>query len=164
MHGEPPVINPNEQPVFEAELHAHRSLGAKGTRVLVTLAILLSLGHTTLFLAIGAWPVLPFFGLDILLLLGAVWMSHRAGRAREEVRISRIDISLRKFSPGGAMVEHRFNPFSTRLDVARDSEIGITAMHLAERGRMVPIGAFLNPEDRESFATAFSRALAEVRH
>jgi uncharacterized membrane protein len=27
----------------------------------------------------------------------------------------------------------------------------------------VPIGAFLNPDDRESFATAFGRALATAK-
>ncbi|OLP52660.1 hypothetical protein BJF92_14710 [Rhizobium rhizosphaerae] len=155
--------NPSERPVFTAELRPHRSLGPKGTRVLLVLAILLGLGHATLFLAIGAWPVLPFFGLDILLLLGAVWMSHRAGRRREEVSISRVDIRLRSFSPEGAMVEHRFNPLSARLEIARHAEICITALHIAERGRMVPVASFLNPQERESFAAAFSQALARVR-
>lgn len=155
--------NSNERPVFMAELRPHRSLGRKGTRVLVILAIALGLGHASLFLAIGAWPVLPFFGLDILLLLGAVWMNHRAGRQREEVSISRIDIRLRSVSPAGAMVEHRFNPLSARLDIARHAEIGITALHIAERSRMVSVGSFLNPQERESFAAAFSQALARVR-
>ena len=61
------------------------------------------------------------------------------------------------------MVEHRFNPLSARLDVARHAEIGITALHIAERSRMVPVGSFLNPAERESFAAAFSQALARVR-
>ncbi|HUH76624.1 MAG TPA: DUF2244 domain-containing protein, partial [Devosia sp.] len=30
-------------------------------------------------------------------------------------------------------------------------------------GQIVPIGAFLNPDDRESFATAFGRALSAAR-
>jgi uncharacterized membrane protein len=31
------------------------------------------------------------------------------------------------------------------------------------QGRSVAIGGFLNPDDRESFATAFSRALAAAK-
>ena len=36
-------------------------------------------------------------------------------------------------------------------------------MAVEARGESVPIGAFLNPDDRESFANAFSRALATAK-
>ena len=36
-------------------------------------------------------------------------------------------------------------------------------MTVESRGERVPIGSFLNPDDRESFATAFTRALATVK-
>lgn len=61
------------------------------------------------------------------------------------------------------MEAHRFNPFWTRFAVARHEEIGITDMAVEGEGRRVPIGAFLNPDDRESFATAFGRALATAK-
>jgi len=34
---------------------------------------------------------------------------------------------------------------------------------VADRARSVPVGAFLNPDDRESFATAFGSALATAK-
>ena len=36
-------------------------------------------------------------------------------------------------------------------------------MAVEGQGRRVAIGSFLNPEDRESFAKAFGRALAAVK-
>jgi uncharacterized membrane protein len=36
-------------------------------------------------------------------------------------------------------------------------------MAVEAQGQDVPIGSFLNPDDRESFATAFSRALARAK-
>jgi uncharacterized membrane protein len=36
-------------------------------------------------------------------------------------------------------------------------------MAVQGQGRTVPIGSFLNPDDRESFARAFSRALATAK-
>jgi uncharacterized membrane protein len=36
-------------------------------------------------------------------------------------------------------------------------------MAVTSRYETVAIGAFLNPDDRESFATAFSRALATAK-
>jgi uncharacterized membrane protein len=36
-------------------------------------------------------------------------------------------------------------------------------MAVTSRYESVPIGSFLNPDDRERFATAFSRALATAK-
>ena len=71
--------------------------------------------------------------------------------------MSRTDVSIRKFSPSGRMVEHRFNPFWTRFLVRRHSEIGVVSMHVRDRSQHTDVGSFLNPEDRESFAKAFKR-------
>ncbi len=153
----------NEQPVFCAELTPHRSLGMKGFKVFVMIAGLMSLVHAVVFWIIGAWPVVFFFGLDFLLLFGAFWLNYRAARAREEVSVSRLDVSVRKFTPTGRMTEHRFNPFWTRFHIARHEEIGIVSMSLSDRRKATDIGSFLNRDDRETFATAFAGALATVK-
>jgi len=77
--------------------------------------------------------------------------------------MSRTDLNVRKVSPSGRTVEHRFNPFWTRFNIARHEEIGITHMHITGQGRQTDVGAFLNPGDKESFASAFQRALATVK-
>lgn len=153
----------NEQPVFVAELVPHRSLGRKGFRVLLLLSGMVCFLYGAFFMATGAWPVGLFFGLDFLLLYGAFRLNYRAAKAREEVMVSRTNLCIRKFSPAGRMIEHRFNPFWARFQVRRHDEIGIVSMHVTGEGRMTDIGSFLNPDDRESFAKAFKGALATVR-
>jgi uncharacterized membrane protein len=115
------------------------------------------------FIATGAWPIGFFFGLDFVLLYGAFWLNYRSGKAREQVTVSRTDVSVRKFAPSGRMVEHHFNPFWARFLVRRHQEIGILSMHIFGEGRRTDIGSFLNPDDRESFAKAFKGALATVK-
>ena len=97
----------------------------------------------------------------IALLAGTGFFLH--ARVREEVSVSRIALDIRKTSPSGRSEEHHFNPFWAHFSVARHSEIGITRMQVEAQGQEVPIGGFLNPDDRESFATAFSRALATAK-
>ncbi|WFU11096.1 DUF2244 domain-containing protein [Rhizobium sp. CB3090] len=150
------------RPVFAAELFPYRSLGRRGFKVMLMLAGAFCLIYGVVFALRGAWPIGIFFGADFILLYGAFWLNYRSGRVREEVTVSRTNVSIRKFSPSGRMIEHRFNPFWTRFLVRRHSEIGVVSMHVRDRSHDTDIGSFLNPEDRESFAKAFKRALATV--
>ena len=116
-----------------------------------------------IFLSRGAWPVFGFFGLDVLLVYVCFRLNYRAARAREEVSVSRTSIDIKKTAPSGRWQAHHFNPFWAKFSVARHDEIGITAMTVEGQGQTVPIGSFLNPDDRESFARAFGNALATAK-
>ena len=153
----------NDEPIFAAELTPYRSLGWRGFRILLMIAGALSLVHIFVFLVIGAWPIVFFFGIDFILLVGAFWLNYQAGRAREEVSVSRTDVSVKKFAPSGRMIEHRFNPFWARFSIRRHQEIGIVSMRISGGGGHTEIGSFLNYDDRETFAAAFARALATAR-
>jgi uncharacterized membrane protein len=150
-------------PFFAARLFPHRSLSPNGFTVLMLLLAAISLATGIMFLSIGAWPVVGFLGLDVFLLWLAFRLNYRSGRAFEEVAVWPHDVLVRKVSPSGRVREHRFNPFWTRFRVDRHDEIGITGMFLTADGREVDIGSFLNPRDRESFASAFGEALATVK-
>ncbi|WP_313058105.1 DUF2244 domain-containing protein [Agrobacterium cavarae] len=153
----------NDQPVFSAELIPYRSLGRKGFRILLVLCALFAVLYGGFFLVTGAWPIGFFLGLDFLLLYIAFRANYRAAKVKEQVVVSRTNLSIRKFSPKGEVVEHRFNPFWARFRVRRHEEFGILSMHVSGEGRVTDIGSFLNPEDRESFAKAFRNALATVK-
>ncbi|MEO9339435.1 DUF2244 domain-containing protein [Mesorhizobium sp. SB112] len=153
-----------DEPFFHALLTPYRSLGRKGFLILMGALTFGWIVTGTIFLANGAWPIFGFFGLDVLLLYIAFRANYRAARAREEVFLSRTSLDIRKTAPSGKSVQHHFNPFWSRFSVARHTEIGITSMEVTSRGHeAVSIGGFLNPDDRESFAKAFSRALATAK-
>ena len=152
-----------DAPIFRALLVPYRSLGPRGFRALMLFFGLVSLGTSIGFLIEGAWPVFGFFGLDVALVYVAFRASYRAARAKEEVSVSRTDLLVRKTSPKGKVEESHYNPFWARFRVARHAEIGITRMAVTGQGRTTEIGGFLNPDDRESFATAFGEALATAR-
>src|SRR5690606_28881408 len=141
--------NPADEPIFRALLTPHRSLGRTGFLVLMGVVALMWLGTGAFFLSLGAWPVFGFFGLDVLLLYVAFRLNYRAARVREEVSVSRTALDILKVAPSGRSQAYRFNPFWTKFRVARHEEIGITAMAVEGEGRQVPIGAFLNPDDKE---------------
>lgn len=153
----------NSEPVFNAVLTPYRSLGRGGLTIVVGLTLIFCLFNMGFFVITGALPVVLFFGLDFALLYGAFYLSYRSGRAREEVSVSRDELSIRKISPSGKARLSRYNPFWAKFQVDRHHEFGITAMAVTGEGRKTPVGHFLNPDDRESFARAFTSALASVK-
>ncbi|MEF2071242.1 DUF2244 domain-containing protein [Consotaella aegiceratis] len=152
-----------DEPIFQALLVPYRSLGRRGFTIMMLGVGLVSLGCGLLFVLQGAWPIVGFFGLDAFLIWLAFRANYRAAAAREEVAVSRSQLSIRKISAKGQVREAHYNPFWARFLVNRHSEIGITRMAVSGQGRSTDIGAFLNPDDRESFATAFGRALATAK-
>ena len=152
-----------DEPIFRALLTPYRSLGQRGFFRLMAFITTLWLGVGAFFLARGAWPVFGFFGLDVMAVYIAFRLSYRSARAREEVIVSRTTLLIRKIAPSGRARQHLFNPLWTKFNVRRRDETGITAMAMTSHGETVPIGDFLNPDDRESFAISFARALATAR-
>ncbi len=153
----------NSEPVFNAVLTPYRSLGRTGLVILVAITLVIGLFNVVFFLVADALPVAMFFGLDILLLYGAFYLNYRSARAREEVMVSRTELAIRKVAPSGRARVSRYNPFWAKFQVDRHQEFGITAMAVTGEGRRTTLGSFLNPDDRESFASAFTAALASVK-
>jgi uncharacterized membrane protein len=149
--------------IFSATLTPHRSLGRRG--FLVLMGVLGGLWFATglYFWSLGAWPVFGFFGLDFLAVWLAFKLNYRAGRAFEEVAVSRTAVVVRKVAANGRAQEFRFNPQWARLEVETLEDEGVSRIMLRTRGERVPVGRFLNPDDRATFARAFGAALAEAR-
>ena len=77
-----------DQPkLFSARLTPHRSLNRTGFLVLMTFISTVSFVAGVAFWMMGAWPVLGFFGLDVLVIYWAFRINFRSARgAREECR------------------------------------------------------------------------------
>jgi uncharacterized membrane protein len=155
--------NAGAEPIFSATLTPYRSLPPAGFVALMLVVGAAWFGTGVAFLLIGAWPILGIFGLDFALLWLAFHLSYRAGRAQEEVWLSREALVIRKVSPSGRASELRFNPCWARLEIAEEPGEGVLRIDVCSREARVPVGAFLNPADRTSFARAFSAALSEAR-
>jgi uncharacterized membrane protein len=149
--------------IFSATLQPHRSLGRRGFLILIATIAGLWFVTGLYFVALGAWPVLGFIGLDLVAIWLAFRLNYRAARAYEEIEVGRTALVIRKVTPSGRAQEIRFNPQWARLEVEQLEDEGVTRIAVRMRDTRVAVGAFLNPDDRKSFARAFGAALAEAR-
>ena len=111
----------------------------------------------------GAWPIVGFMGLGVGLIWWALSAHQRDGRRYEQVTLWPDHLELKQVDVTGKETLTRFNPFFVKLVIDRDYNERTTALHLRTRDRDVELGAFLNPDEKSSFAKAFGTALKRSR-
>jgi len=149
--------------LFSALLTPHRSLNRTGFLVVMAFVGVVSFAAGLAFLLMGAWPVLGFFGLDVLAIYWAFRINFRRAKASEEIMVTPSELRVRRISHRGHVMEFVLNPLWVQLDRKSHPEYGIEKLYLVSRGRRVAIGSFLSPDEKASFANALMAALQAAR-
>tara|TARA_B100000676_G_C18053497_1_gene832773 strand:- start:1074 stop:1466 length:393 start_codon:yes stop_codon:yes gene_type:complete len=126
------------------------------------IASVFALGIGTAFMLVGAWPVLGFCGLEILLLYWAFRANYRSGRGGEDLQLTEKVMEVVRTSPYGQTRYWHFEP--TWLQVLIDDPPEHhSKLKLASHGRSLEIGSFLTPQERLQVAHALRDALNRWR-
>ena len=147
---------------FDAWLRPHRSLTRRGLAIVLAIAAVPSFGLGVVFLAMGAWPVTGFLGLDVLLLYVAFRLNNRAARESERVRLSETELTVDRHAIDGRKEHWSFQPNWLRVDVD-DPPRPDSKLLLTTHGRSLAIGQFLPPAERVEVADALRSALRRWR-
>ena len=147
---------------FDAELRPHRSLGPRGFLVVMAVATGFGFVIGVAFMLIGAWPVLGFCGLELVLLYLAFRLNYRDGRRRERIRLTDRGLEIRAIAPNGAVQIWSVEPSWLRVEVENTRRKG-GRITLSSHGRGTVIGTFLAPAERDEVARALRAAIARYR-
>lgn len=121
-----------------------------------------SLAAGLAFLLRGAWPVMGFLGLDVLLIYGAFRLNYRDARLREFIELTESELRLTRVHPSGRMQSWTFNPYWVRLEL-EEYETQADRLSLRSHGRVLIFGNFLSDEEKRGFADALKAALRGLR-
>ena len=114
------------------------------------------------FVALGAWPVLPFMGIDVALLYWAFRSNYAAGAGQEHLQLQGDALTLRRISPTGGERVFDFNAYWTRVHI-EETALGDAHLWLAARGRRVRVGGFLSAPERRAVGAIIAAALTDYR-
>jgi uncharacterized membrane protein len=157
-------MEPRNPENFHAVLTPHRSLTRQGFIALMTVVIAINFAAGSIFTLMGAWPVAPFAGLDVLLIWWAFKRNFADGRRAEHIEITPHELILERFVHGKAAGRQRFVRPWVRVELAEDRERElIGGLFLRSHGKRTEIGRFLAPDERKSLAQALNAALATPR-
>lgn len=154
--------DPGDQAVvYSAVLRPHRSAGRRTVRV-VALAVGGALAVVGAGFAVaGAWPVLPFLGLELVLLYGLLRLNLRAGSAVEAINLTRAALTVRRVDHWGKQACVSFPPGWLQVNLL-EMPGEDNRLELRSHGRSVAIASFLQPSERRALAVTLRRALSRV--
>lgn len=112
------------------------------------------------FAFLGYWPMLPFAGLEIVVLTIALYLCSRRSQWREVITIGEdeIAVSRGRRSPEISFTFSRYWA-AIRLQAPIAGRPG--RLTVGSHGREVEVGAFLNDEERKELAEALRRAVSQ---
>lgn len=161
----PSAPPPREPALFDAELRPHRSLSPRGFLLLMMGICGFSFAGGLGFYLAGAWPVIGFLGVDVLLIYLAFKINYRSGRLVERLYLTRDRLTVRRVWPGGRSRTWEFQPYW--LQVVFDEEAATQErfdcpLILRSHGKSLTVGSFLTREERGEVARALRAALGRV--
>ena len=151
------------RPFFERVLLPHRSLGLRNFRLLMGILGLISLAAGAGFVAVGAWPVFGFFGLDVGLVYLAFRVSYRSTRQSETIRLADDAFTVERVGVRGERRNWRFQPFWLRV-ILEERPDESSRLLVASHGRSLVIGEFVPPATRRELAATIRDALRRWRN
>jgi uncharacterized membrane protein len=158
----PPARAEEERVFFNATIRPHRSLSPQGFRRLMGCVAAASTALGLAFFLSGAWPIVGFMGLDVLVLYLAFKASYRSASDYERVELTSSRLLVER-----VQAKHRlswtFQPGWLRVSL-EDPPGHHSQITLSSHGRHLVVGRYLSPQERQDFADALRAALHRWRH
>ena len=152
-----------DQVVFEAEVTPHRSLSARGLRVVIGSVCLVSLCTTSMFWYLGAWPIAGFNGGEILLAMVLLRAHARSHKQRELLLLSGQSLRVLRTDGQGRASEHNLAPFW--LSVTLQERPGrVPGLFLSARGQRLEVAAALGEPEKRDLAAALMAAIHRLKN
>lgn len=148
--------------LYDAVLTPHRSLPPVGFVVLMLVMAGVSFCVSLAFVLNGAWPISPFFGVDVALVYVAFRISYRRARLREELRLTEESFTVEQICARGRRRRWLFQPFWLRVTLEEKDEHS-NRLVLTSHGRSLVVGSFLGPAERRTVAGGLKDALTRWR-
>lgn len=138
------------------------SLSAAGRKLVLVVTAAVSGTIAFVFSCVGAWPVVPFTGLELALLW---WALRRSGACAHDVETITLEpehltVETRR---GARLERHEFQSYWARLQVIKPPGQASHRVLIRSHGREVEVGSLLNEEQRMALARDLKQDLAALQ-
>lgn len=158
----PAMTNQADAIFLDAVLRPNPPMSPRALLFILIAVALINFAFGLSFALQGAWPIMPFLGADVALLAWAFRASRRAAKQFETVTVTPSELAVVRHPSKGPSQALSLNPYWVRVSLDGDEEHARN-LTLRSHGKTVPLGNFLSPRDRFSFAQTLRAALEQAR-
>jgi uncharacterized membrane protein len=144
------------------EIAPNCSLTARGALAFFASLCALSLAIAGALALLGYWPILPFAGLEMVLLGWALKSSVGRRRDRQTITLSEREV-LVESRRGAEIVQHVFPRHWAQVKLRRSpSRLHPSRLVIESHGRQCEVGEFLTEEERRGLAARLNRLIGRI--
>ncbi len=150
---------PDDGPIlYCAVLRPYRSAGKRAIRRVVVGTAIIWVIVGIVFAVFGAWPVLPFLGLEVIILFAAFALNNSSAQTEETINLTETTLTVRRVDHWGK--QKLFRLPTNWLQVNLENPLTPHCrLELRSHGQSIYIGAFLGPGEKVDLAKALRRHL-----
>ncbi len=144
------------------EIAPNCSLSIQGAALFFASVCFVSFAIAGIMAARGYWPIMPFAGLEMLLLGWALRVSLRRREQRQTITVSERDVLVESRS-GSGCVQVVFPRHWAQVKLRRPaSRLHPSRLVIESHGRQCEVGDFLTEEERRGLARKLDRLIGHV--
>jgi len=162
------MVLKTDKPIgYEAVLRPNRSSSWKESMIFLSIISALALIVAIVFLVLGFWMILPFTGLELLLLATCLFVVAREGQRCQVISINEKSLKIAKgWSRNdklGPEEEYEFPLAWVRLIIETSNKRWYPdKLLIGSSGKFVEVGEFLPENERKDLAEMLKSWLANV--
>ena len=146
----------------------YRSLSPKAFKIIMIILAGLMFTMGLVFFLLGAWPVIGFMGLELLVVWLAFKMNYKAAKRQEKLLADKKTFRIERVSPDGEVdVDELPSPWlKAKLDPAMDlddSDRRQLKIIVSTHGKSAEIGAFLHPAEKKALLPEINKMIDQVQ-
>jgi uncharacterized membrane protein len=153
----------DDQILFRAEVTPHRSLSARGMRLVIAFICCVSFAVTLMFWRLGAWPIAGFNGAEILLAMLLLRAHAASRRQKEDVLLSATGLRVVTTDARGLVTEQHLPNIWLVLELT-ERPGRVPALLVSARGRRIEIARQLGEAEKRDLAAALKAALDRLQN
>lgn len=144
--------------LYSVVLRPYRSAGKTTLRWVVGGTALVWATVGLLFAGFGAWPVMPFLGLEVFILFAAFALNNTSGKTEEAINLTATALTVRRVDHWGKQTVSRLplNWLQVNLEHPATPHC---RLELRWHGHSIFVGGFLRPAEKLDLAHALRRQL-----
>ena len=146
---------------MDAVITPNRSLPMRGFYWLIGVLVFFNLAVAGLMIALGAFPVPIFLGVDVVAVIVAFRASYRSGGLAERVQVSAAEVRVLHQAGARSRTVWSSPTAFTRVAVEQPGEPE-TRIRRQLSGRALTVAGALSPGERTRFAEALRTAIREA--